>query len=123
MLSQSSLENRLDSFCFWLRVFVAQNQSLGEKRTKISFMQKLLICPIHFQNSKECKKEQEKKKKLTSQFCTLQIPLWKCGLNLKLHSAPIFKSLIFYEPFLFIYITSGFECLWLTKESGKEMGI
>ena len=60
---------------------------------------------------------------MTGQFCTLQIPLWKCGLNLKEHSAPIFKSLIFFEPLLSIYITSGFECLWLTKESGKVMGI
>lgn len=61
VLCQSSLENQLDSFCFWLRVFCSSKPINGSP-----FMQELLICPIHFQNSKDCKKEQKKKKAVRS---------------------------------------------------------
>lgn len=116
VLCQSSLENQLDSFCFRLRVFCSSKPINGSP-----FMQELLICPIHFQNSKDCKKEQKKKKS-----CQVSFALWKflwgnVAYIWNCTAPPFSNPSSFFEPLL--YITSRFECLWLTKESRKLMGI
>lgn len=84
-------------------------------------MQKLLICPIHFQNSKDCKKEQEKKAdRSVLHFENFSVEMW-----LKFETA---QRLHFQIPHLF-WATSFYlynfriRMPLLTKESGKVKGI
>lgn len=112
----------LDRFWFWLRVFCCPKPINGKKTTtKYNFLY-ARASDLH----RSLSKFQRRRAKKVRGFWQVSFALWKflCPLPVemwleKIVQCPTFKSFTFFEPLLSVYITSGFECLWLTKESGK----
>ena len=64
ILSQSSLENRLDSFCFWLRVFCCSKPiNEGEKELQFPLCKSSWFAPFTFKIPKTARRSRVKKKK------------------------------------------------------------